>query len=323
MKRWTKSMNIALTTLLIFASQASWVLARGGGGVGGSAGRSFSSGGGGLGGSLSGGGFSGGGFGGFNSFLPFMFFGGSSFGGGSGGLFGLIFLGIIFYLIYKAWGASRRWRQTGTRGFNKSQSSEPRPWRRDEIEDLPSNAPVDFSGRQITNSANLQRFGKAISFTRENMQYYSQTFPRWDRDYLVGRVRQVFFWLQDAWSRQDLSHASDYVALALAEKYRVDLEGIRARGERNVIKDPVLNPEDLEFIHCQLDEGNEHVMIMIYANIVDYTVDSSDRQISGDNQNRLYFTEFWEFYWQKDKWVLANILQEDALELANIARGDF
>ena len=90
-----------------------------------------------------------------------------------------------------------------------------------------------------------------------------------------------------------------------------------------MIKNPVLNPEDLEFIHCHLDEGNEHVMIMIYANIVDYTVDSSGRQISGDNQKCLYFTEFWEFYWQKDKWVLANILQEDALELANIARGDF
>lgn len=182
---------------------------------------------------------------------------------------------------------------------------------------------MDFSGRQITNSANLQRFGKAISFTSENMQYYSQTFPRWDRDYLVGRVRQVFFWLQDAWSRQDLAHAADYVAPALAEKYHIDLEGIRARGERNVVKDPVLNSEDLEFINCHLDEGDEHVMIMIYANMLDYTVDSSGKQISGDNQKRLYFTEFWEFYWQEDKWVLTKILQEDALELANIARGDF
>ena len=307
-KRWLKSIGIVLTTLLIFASQASWVLARGGGGVGGSVGRSFSSGGGGLGRSLSGGGFSGGGVGGFNSFFPFMFFGGSSFGGGSGGLFGLIFVGIIFYLIFKAWRTSNRWRQGGLRDNNK---------------DLPSNAPVDLSGRKISNSANLQRFGKAMSFTRENMQYYSQTFSRWDRDYLVGRVRQVFFWLQDAWSRQDLSHASDYVAPALAEKYRADMAGMKARGERNVIKNPVLNPEDLEFIHCHLDEGNEHVMVMIYANIIDYTVDSSGRQIAGDNQNLLYFTEFWEFYWQKDKWVLTTILQEDALELANIARGDF
>ena len=323
MKRWTKNIGIALTTLFVFASQASWVLARAGGGVGGSTGRSFSSGGGGLGRSLSGGGFSGGGFGGFNSFFPFMFFGGSSFGGGSGGLFGLIFVGIIFYLIYKAWRTSNRWRQGGSRGYNKPQSSGTRPWRRDDVEDLPSSTPVDLSGRQISNSANLQRFGKAMSFTRENMQYYSQTFSRWDRDYLVGRVRQVFFWLQDAWSRQDLSHAPDYLAPALAEKYRADMAGIKARGERNVIKNPVLNPEDLEFIHCHLDEGNEHVMVMIYANIIDYTVDSSGRQISGDNQNHLYFTEFWEFYWQKDKWVLANILQEDALELANIARGDF
>ncbi|MHB8125780.1 MAG: TIM44-like domain-containing protein [Desulfitobacteriaceae bacterium] len=322
MRRWTKRLTTVWITTLIIASQSSWVWARGGGGVGGSiggsAGRSFSSGGGSLGRSFSGGGFSGGGF---HSFFSFFFFGGS---GGSmfGGLFNLIFLGIILYIIYKAWRASQRWRQGGS-SYNKPQNRRVQPWQKDDIEDLSGNLPVDLNGRQITNTANLQRFGKAISFTRENMQYYSQTFPRWDRDYLVGCVRQVFFWLQDAWSRQDLAHAADYLTPALTERYRTDLDEMRARGEQNVIKDPVLNPEDIEFIHCHLTEGNEHVLVIIYANIIDYTVDSSGRQIAGNSQNHLYFTEFWEFYWQQDKWLLARILQEDALELANIARGDF
>ena len=40
------------------------------------------------------------------------------------------------------------------------------------------------------------------------------------------------------------------------------------------------------------------------------------------NKHRLYYTEFWEFVWQDDRWVLANIYQEDALEVAKIARGE-
>ena len=210
---------------------------------------------------------------------------------------------VILYLIFKALRSSRRLGQGRSIKY-------------------PNELPVDLNGRPITNSASLQRFGKAINFTRENMRYYAETFPRWDRDFLIGRVRQVFFWLQDAWSRQDLSADKEYLTMTLSNKYRADLQGMKARGERNVIKEPVLNTGDIEFIHSHLDELTQHYMVMISASLIDYTVDTSGRQISGDNTHRLYYTEFWEFVWQDDRWLLANIYQEDALEVAKIARGD-
>jgi predicted lipid-binding transport protein (Tim44 family) len=89
-----------------------------------------------------------------------------------------------------------------------------------------------------------------------------------------------------------------------------------------MIKEPVLNTGDIEFIHSHLDEQTQHFMVMVSASLIDYTVDASNRQISGDNKNRLYYIEFWEFVWQDDRWVLANIYQEDALEVAKIARGE-
>lgn len=58
-----------------------------------------------------------------------------------------------------------------------------------------------------------------------------------------------------------------------------------------------------------------------YSSVEDLHL-ASNVQISGDNENRLYYTEFWEFVWQDDRWVLANIYQEDALEVAKIARGE-
>jgi predicted lipid-binding transport protein (Tim44 family) len=321
---WTKRFGIGVTTLIILASQASQALARGGGGLGGSLGESGGFSGGFGGGSFSGGGFSGGfsggGLGGFSP-LPFFFFGGGS-SGGSGGLFSFIFIMIVLYLVFKSMRSSNGWGQ-GRSGRNRGFGSpRQRPWGSNDRDEYTSNSPVDLDGRPISNSSLLQRFGKAINFTRENMSYYAETFPRWDRDYLIGRVRQVFFWLQDAWSRQDLSNAEEYLTPSLENKYRSDLDGMKARGERNMIKEPILNNGDIEFIHSQLDEQNQHFMVMIFASLVDYTIDASGRQISGDSTHRLYYTEFWEFVWQNERWLLSNIYQEDALEVAKIARGE-
>lgn len=318
---WTKRAVLLGVTLILLISQASFAFARGGGGLGGSLG------GGSLGGGFSGGGFSGGGSfsggysGGLGGFSPFIFWGGSSMGGGSGGLFSTIFLIVVLYLIFKAMRTSRGgWqnRRFG-RNMNRPDQRGPRPLRRDEN---PEEAPVDVTGRPIGNHAELQRFAKAISFTRENMTYYSQTFPRWDRDLLVARVRQVFFWLQDGWSRRDLSGSEAFLAPRLASEYRQKLAEMQARGERNMIKEPVLEPDEVEFVHSHLDEDTQHFMVMLFASLIDYTVDGQGRLISGDDSHRLYFTEFWEFIWQDEQWVLANIYQEDAMEVAKLARGD-
>jgi predicted lipid-binding transport protein (Tim44 family) len=326
MKRWMKSISIVLTSLLILASQATVVLARAGGGkggsLGGSSGKSFS------GGTFSGGTFSGGyssrGFGGF---FPFFWFGGPSYGTGSlfGSLMSLIFLLVILYLVFRFFRSSRR-RWNGGRGgrgfgdpFNTGKNSD---YRTNPHSDYPEQTPVDITGRPITNDENLRRFAKAIGYTRENMRYYAETFPRWDRDFLVGRVRQVYFWLQDAWTRQDLTDGEDYLAPALLQRYQSDLASMKARGERNVIKEPVLHAGDVEFIHSHLDELEQHFIVMISASLYDYTVDASGRIIAGEDDNRLYFTEFWEFRWNGDQWVLAEIHQEDALEITKIARGD-
>jgi predicted lipid-binding transport protein (Tim44 family) len=327
MKRWIKSIGVTITSLLILASQASVVLARAGGGksgsLGGSSGGSFS------GGSFSGGGLSGGSFSGgfpsrgFGGFFPFFWFGGSSTGGSLfGGLFNLIIIFGIVYLIIKVFRSSQQ-RRAGGKGFeNPFQKKSKGDYRNDMGGAYSSQTPVDVTGKPITNDYNVIRFSKAINFTKENMRYYAETFPRWDRDYLVGRVRAVYYWLQDSWTRQDLSGAEEYVTPALREKYRRDLAQMKARGERNVIKEPVLHAEDIEFIHSHLDELEQRFIVMISASLIDYTVDASGRIIAGEDDNRLYFTEFWEFRWVDNQWMLSEILQEDALEITKIARGD-
>ncbi|MDQ7096997.1 TIM44-like domain-containing protein [Desulfosporosinus sp. PR] len=307
MNFWTKRIAVILTTLILSGSQVSLALARGGGGLGGSLGDS-------SGGSFSGGSFSGGGHlggGGLGGFFPIPFF----FGGyGSGGILFLVILYIAWRFLNAGSQERRRWGRNDR--FPSTTSSKTVNNDRNSRETA-----VDLNGRPISNSENLQRFGKAINYTRENMSYLAETFSRWDRDFLVGRVRQVFFWLQDSWSRQDLSRAEEYLITALNKKYQTDLQGMKARGERNIIKEPILNTGDIEFIHSHLDEESQYFIVMVFASLIDYTLDDSGKLISGNDKHRLYFTEFWKFVWQDEKWLLASIYQEDALEIAKIARG--
>lgn len=307
MKTWSKAFTITIIALSAWAAKASVVLARAGGGrggsLGGSAGSFSGNAGKAIGGSVSG---SSGGFGGFH-FFPFFFWGsGPNMGGGSilGGFFSLALLLIVAFVIIKI-----------IRNVNHKK-------RGNQAQGIGNNGAVDLNGAPITDEENDRRFAKAITFTKENMHYYAESFPRWDRDFLAGRVKQTFFWFQDAWSRQDLSEGNQYISETLLKKYIADLENMKNRGERNMIKEPILNSNDIEFIHSHMGEDDQHFIVMLSPSLIDYTLDSQERQIGGDRDHRLYFTEFWEFSWQNDLWLLTKIYQEDALELARIARGN-
>lgn len=301
MKR--RGIGVLGATVLYWALQATTVLARGGGGRGGSYSRGFS--GGGLRGGGYSGGFSGGGL--SHGFFPFFFFGGG--GGLFSSFFSIIILLVIAALVLRFFVRSRYF--GGGRNARTSNN---------EYGEWESSGPVDFEGRAIKNERG--RFGEAISYTRKNMDYYAQKFPRWDYGLLAGRVRQVFFYLQDAWARQDLSEGPEYLERELLEQYQAKLEAMKSRGERNIVRDPELGTEDIDFVHSQLEAGDERFVARIFASLIDYTVDASGRVISGEEDNRLYFSEFWEFIWQDSKWKLRAIYQEDSVEAARWARGE-
>ncbi|MDA8442026.1 MAG: Tim44-like domain-containing protein [Peptococcaceae bacterium] len=290
-------------TVLYWGLQASTALARGGGGLGGSFSGGF--GGGGLGGGFSGGGLGGGLGGGFSGgFFPFFLLGGG--GGGGSSIFSLIVMAVIVFYVLRIFGRGGM--------FNSRRTQQ-----RQQYQPLPGE-PVDVSGRPIRNERG--RFGEAINYTRKNMDYYATKFPRWDYGLLNGRVHQVFFYVQDSWSRQDLSQGAQYLTPELLTDYESKIAAMRGRGERNMIKDPELSTENIDFVHSELESGNETFVARIFASLIDYTVDASGRVIAGDDTNRLYFTEFWQFIWQDEQWKLSAIYQEDSMEAARWARGE-
>lgn len=283
----------ALIAVLFLALMPAW--ARGGGGLGGETfgggGETFGGGG------LSDGGSFGGGFpmGGFG-FFPLML--GGNFGSPGIFIFIIIVIGLLNWLRssgFLAGGGKRRYKRA------------------------PSAGPVPM---EPTNLVYERAFAQAVDFTRKNMEYYGTRFPYWDRGVLVGRVKQAFFTLQDAWSRLDLSSCRDYLTADLYRVYDEKLSAMRERGERDIIRDINLRDQDVTFIYSRMDEERQSFIAMIFASMYDYVINPAGEVISGNRDKKLYFREFWEFVWENDAWKLSAIHEEDSLLINRIKNMD-
>jgi len=291
---------LVLGTVLLLAVAPAW--ARFGGGLGGesfSGGESFG-GGGGFGGGSSFGGF--GGMGGFGFFPLFL-------GGGSGSLGTVIT--IIMVILLLNWVRNAAFRSGGYRRTPRRGSGS--------FGEQDREAPVEL---EPTNLSRERAFAQAIDYTRKNMDYFGSRFPYWDRDMLVGRVKQAFFVLQDAWSRQDLSGGRDYLTADLYREYEEKLARMRERGERDVIRDVGLRDSDVNFVYSRMDEEGQSFIVMIFASMYDYVVNPAGEVVSGNRDKKLYFREFWEFVWQDELWKLARIHEEDSVTIARIKNMD-
>ena len=168
------------------------------------------------------------------------------------------------------------------------------------------------------NMAFERAFAKAIDYTRRNMEYYATRFPHWDRGALVGRVRQAFFVLQDAWSRQDLSGDRDYLTADLYRLYEEKVSGMWVHGERDIIRDISLRDQDVSFIFSRMGEERQSFIVMVFASMYDYVTNPAGQVVSGNRDKKVYFREFWEFVWQDGLWKLSGIHEEDSVIIARI-----
>jgi len=223
---------------------------------------------------------------------------GSGVGGGGGGigLFEIILFAGLAFVAYRFWKSRQQNRHAfagaapgmGAASMGYSPPMDPAPMAR--------SASYGNSG-----SSDVGYFAPAQAATP-----YMVSGVRLDRE----TAEDVFFRVQGAWTRRDLTSVQDYVERDVARVLEADLQDLKSRQEINRLEN--ISVRNIEISEPWMEGDRELVRVRFTANLLDYTVDESTSAIkSGSNSEPVKFDEYWIFAKSQGRssWQLAGIEQ--------------
>jgi predicted lipid-binding transport protein (Tim44 family) len=221
---------------------------------------------------------------------------GAGLGGAGGGigLFDIILIAGLLYVAYRFW---------------KSRQNQNRPAFAVGAPSMGYSPPMDAASATMARSS--VNYGSSPSDTGyfsqgSSASPYMTTGPRLDRE----TVEDIFFRVQGAWTRRDLTPVQDYVERDVARTLDADLQDLKDRREINRLEN--ISVRNLEFSEPWYEGDRELVRVRFTASLLDYTVDESTGALkSGSNTEPVKFDEYWIFAKSQGRssWQLAGIEQ--------------
>jgi len=205
-----------------------------------------------------------------------MLFRSMGFGGGMGGgmgggigLFDILLLAGIGYLIYRFIKAKR---QTAQQGAYASYSSTPNSYEVTPQQSLPS--------------------------THDDLElglsHIRQLDAGFDENRFSDQVMDIFFKIQGAWMNRDLSPVSSLLSDDMRQVLQGDID--RLLSEKRVNRLENIAVRNVEICEAWQEQGQDYITALIYANLLDYTTDDASGQVvSGSKIDPVKFEEYWTF----------------------------
>jgi predicted lipid-binding transport protein (Tim44 family) len=200
-----------------------------------------------------------------------MGFGGGmgGMGGGGIGLFDIILLAGIGYLIYRFVKAKR---QAAQQGEYASYSS------------VPNTYDVTPQG-SITSTQDDLEIG---------LSHIRQMDAGFDENRFSDQVMDIFFKIQGAWMNRELSSVSGLLTEEMRRVFQEDID--RLLRDKRVNRLENIAVRSVEICEAWQEQGQDYITAQIYANLLDYTTDDATGQVvSGSKTDPVKFEEFWTF----------------------------
>lgn len=168
-----------------------------------------------------------------------------------------------------------------------------------------------------SNSPNVQSGGffkgnsGSIGVSQSGLSDITSSDPSFNEQDFKDNVMDMFFKIQAAWMNRDLSTASHLLDGKMKDYLQSDIDDLKASGKINKL-------ENIAVRNIEIDEAWEEsdshcITVLIYANILDYTVDEkSGNIIEGSKTDPVKFEEYWTFYRMNGtgQWKLSAINQK-------------
>jgi predicted lipid-binding transport protein (Tim44 family) len=207
-------------------------------------------------------------------------FGGGYGGGGGGiGLFEIILLAGIGYMIYRFVKKKRIGEGAGDSGkvidMNSYQRQEPYQ----QSYDQPYGA---------------QSYAPQVDEVAEGLSHIRQMDPGFDEQRFNDNVMDIFFKIQGGWMNRDLSSVSTLLTDEMRSAMQGDIDNLLREKRVNRLENIAVR--NVEIAEAWQESGKDFITALIYANLLDYTTDdSTGAVVAGSKTDPVKFEEYWTF----------------------------
>jgi len=205
--------------------------------------------------------------------------GGVAGGGGGGiGMFDILLLAGIAYLIY--WYIKKKRREAeATAGYYQSSGTV-------ELPPQPQYPPV-YDQPQMMAPAGDQDLERGLA----NIRQYD---PAFDEARFQDMGMDTFFKIQGAWANRDMSTVRSLLTDEMYRIFQQDADQLKAQKQINRLENIAVRSVDIT--EAWQESGSDFITVRVYANLLDYSVDETTGQVtSGSKTEPVKFEEYWTF----------------------------
>ena len=205
-------------------------------------------------------------------FRSLGFAGGGGGGGGGIGLFEIILIGGIIYLIYRF---LKKKREEGAGNpYSVNTTYEPI-------------ASPPYQQQAVSYETPQNDVAAGISHIRQ-MDY------NFDENRFKDSVMDSFFKIQSAWMNRDLTPVGVLLTAQMRQSFQSDIDQLIRDKRTNKLENIAVRNVDI--IEAWQESGQDYITTLIYANLLDYTTDDATGQVvSGSKTDPVKFEEYWTF----------------------------
>ncbi|HSB79358.1 MAG TPA: Tim44 domain-containing protein [Candidatus Methylomirabilis sp.] len=233
-------------------------------------------------------------------FLGGMLFRSLGFAGGEGasgsgfGMFDLLLLAGIGYLIFWMVRRNRMSEEAPAAGYYGRTSAE-------------------SVGTTVAPAATLDQpplFG--AEDREQGLTHIRQMDPRFDEVAFTEWCTDTFFRIQAAWMRRDVDALKPVLTEEMQESFRKQIEDAKAKGQTNKLEN--ITVRSVQITEVWQEQGLDYMTVRFLANLLDSTVeDATGKVVSGSATEPVKFEEYWT--WVRpvgpNPWRLSAINQAD------------
>lgn len=134
--------------------------------------------------------------------------------------------------------------------------------------------------------------------------------PSFNENRFKDVIMDIFFNIQAAWMNRDLSTANSLFTSEMKGIMQGDIDELLRSKRINRLENIAVR--SVEITEAWQESGQDYITALIYANLLDYTVDEqSGRTIEGSKTEPVKFEEYWTFTRpsRSGQWMLSSINQ--------------